>query len=359
MGGTLFVFLFGLICFFAIRATESVINHDEDSPLAVAFSPEMLQAAFDKEKQPHLLSAEFKIIDGEKAAKEGHYEVGHKAYAIAVDELSDALGAGSPFTRMILLRAGAFEGEFNRWKVAQNYFEGAIKEPMNAGVSKSFPLLARRYLVQSLAKQGLYEQEAVCCRKILALAKVQPGDDDSDLIYAFCGLGRALLYTNTREALNSLNQAISIIQKQKRIHRNDERDADVYVSRGCCLFILQRYAECVADLNAAAEFGEYDITAEGYRGCALCRLGKSEEAVRVFDRALQEKSKPAWIYYLRGRAFSQLKEHQKAIDDFKSAATLSTNGSVVVPPEGPKRINGRSLKEAANQALEKEELFVR
>ncbi|MBS1955727.1 MAG: tetratricopeptide repeat protein [Cyanobacteria bacterium SZAS-4] len=352
LGGIVFV-LFGCICFLLVRATESVIAHDEDSPLTIMLSPEVLQASFDKDKQSHMLTAEFKILDAEKAEKSHDYKAAHKAFSDAVDELVGTLGKGSQFTRLIMYRAGAFEADFHRPKLAQSYFERAIAEPIDASTSRRFLLTTRIWLSRCLERQGLYKQEIECCKKAMEIAKTRPGSDDNNVIDALCELGSAQNHLDDNEALKTLNEAVSIIQKQKRAHKNDQRDSSAYLLRGYCLMTLQRDAEALIDLNSAVALDAEDMDALAYRGSALTRLGKYQEALKDFDQVLQSKHKLAWIYFRRGKALSELKEHERAIDDFKEAAARSRSHDVVVPPDTTEQVFV-SLKEAAIKALEQQ-----
>ncbi len=354
MGASLFAIIFGLLCVLFVRTAESIQKSDEDSPLTIAFSPEVLQAAFDKDKQKKLLSAEFKIFDAEKAQSEKKYKVGHEAFSEAVDELSDLLGTGSQVTRMIMLRAGEYECHFRRWKLAELYFEKSIQEPFSSAVPKSFPLLARRWLTYSLEREGKFEEAIECNKKIVELAKVLSSDDKTSLIEALTQLGNSY-DTNNPEALHSFNQAISLIEKQKRAHRNDERDSSVYFSRGYCYLDLQRNSEALGDLNAGIALDGDDSLAKAYRGCVLVRLGRCPEALIDFDKALEEKDKPAWMYYRRGQAFSALKKHQKAIDDFATAARLSTSYDTITRDAKNAKSTREPLLQEAIEAQKKEE----
>ncbi len=354
LGASLFAIIFGLLCVLFVRTAESIQKPDQDSPLTIALSQEILQAAFDNDKQKRLLSAEFKVFDGEKAQRDKNYTVGHRSFADAVDELSELLGSGSQLTRIVMLRAGKFEYHFRKWKTAEQYFEKSIQEPLNHGVPKSFPIMARRWLARCLEQEGNVNGAIACHKKIVELAKNLSTDDKTTLITALDGLGNS--YDNRNPAaLDSYNQAISLIEKEKRSHRNDERDSSVYISRGYCNFDLQKNAEALADLNAGISLDENDSTAKAYRGCVLSRLGRNQEALTDFNRVLIEKDPPAWIFYRRGLALSAVGEHQKAIDDFATAAKLSKDDDSIARPVNKAKPAEKTLLQESTEAQKREQ----
>ena len=58
------------------------------------------------------------------------------------------------------------------------------------------------------------------------------------------------------------------------------------------------------------------------RGFAYSGLGKHQQAIKDYNKAIELDPQDAGTYYNRGVAYSKLDNHQQAIADIKTAAKL-------------------------------------
>ncbi|MDF0556731.1 tetratricopeptide repeat protein [Kamptonema sp. UHCC 0994] len=136
-------------------------------------------------------------------------------------------------------------------------------------------------------------------------------------------VGRALVYIKLgdfQSAFNDLTEAIN---------RNPEY-YDAYLARAPIYLVSGDVQNAIKDLNSAlSKYLDYPV-AFIMRGSILGEKGEYKAAIKDFTKAIESKQQDAEnyradAYYKRGLAYLNLKQYQKAIDDFKEATKRSPN----------------------------------
>jgi tetratricopeptide (TPR) repeat protein len=98
--------------------------------------------------------------------------------------------------------------------------------------------------------------------------------------------------------------------------------AFVLAGRAATLGKLGRYEEALADFNRALELAPDDAYALAGRGATLRKLGRYDEALADLNRALALA--PTYVYALsrRGATYANLGRHEEALADFSRALEL-------------------------------------
>ena len=93
--------------------------------------------------------------------------------------------------------------------------------------------------------------------------------------------------------------------------RGNARD---WLSRGLVLGNLGRHEEALESFDRAIELDPNDALAWLSRGAALGNLGRHQEALESFDKAIELDPNNALAWFNRGRALYALGRHQEALD---------------------------------------------
>jgi tetratricopeptide (TPR) repeat protein len=176
----------------------------------------------------------------------------------------------------------------------------------------------------------------------------------------------SVLLTYRAGALWHLGRSAEALADQNRAVEADP-NAFALWARAETLRKLKRYADSLRDYDAALRIAPDDAPAHAGRGIDLWRLGKIQEAQRVFDRAValkadrytlmrraefligQRKLKDAISDYSkvialdpsyfparvnRGNALAELGDYDKALDDYNVALRMHKNDAVTYRGRG-------------------------
>ncbi len=84
-----------------------------------------------------------------------------------------------------------------------------------------------------------------------------------------------------------------------------------------------RYLEAFEILKSIISKGNKDFKVREYTGDAAVGLGRYEDAIHYYNRALKLKPSEAWIYIKLGRVQKALKKRKAAFGSFKQALKIS------------------------------------
>lgn len=96
---------------------------------------------------------------------------------------------------------------------------------------------------------------------------------------------------------------------------------ELYIERGKFYNSKEQYELALADFETVLAFLGNDITAHTYRGIALHKLGRNNEAIDSFTKALADKSVPLAHYY-RGLAYGSIGRIPDAVKDLEKSLAL-------------------------------------
>jgi tetratricopeptide (TPR) repeat protein len=100
------------------------------------------------------------------------------------------------------------------------------------------------------------------------------------------------------------------------------RDPETWRSRGIALSNLGRGEEAIESFDRAIQLKDSNPETWRYRGITLGNLGRGEEAIESFDRAIQLKDSNPETWRSRGIALSNLGRGEEAIESFDRAIQL-------------------------------------
>ncbi|NER81916.1 MAG: tetratricopeptide repeat protein, partial [Leptolyngbya sp. SIO1D8] len=95
-----------------------------------------------------------------------------------------------------------------------------------------------------------------------------------------------------------------------------------WVRKGWLLFSEQRYDEVLDWCQRSQRWLPKDVSMLNIRGAALSRLDRKDEAIAVYDRAIQLQPKHADSWYNRACVYADLEEVETAIANLQYAIEL-------------------------------------
>lgn len=119
-------------------------------------------------------------------------------------------------------------------------------------------------------------------------------------------------YTNPRQALIFLNQAVA----------KDPKFANVYSNRGNAYRDLKQYPKALADYNKAISLNPAHVKAYNNRGNIYYEQKKYQQALKDYNQCIRLNPNYTNAYINRGLVFYQLKSKTRACKDFKKACQL-------------------------------------
>ena len=119
-----------------------------------------------------------------------------------------------------------------------------------------------------------------------------------------------------------------------------------YAVSGDANYSLGRYEEAITDYDKAISLKPDDAAAYGNRGFAKDELGRYEEAITDYDKAISLKSDDATAYYNRGSAKSELGRHEEAITDYDKAISLKSDYATAYNNRGSTKLKLGHYEEA-------------
>ncbi|MBI3813326.1 MAG: tetratricopeptide repeat protein [Nitrospinae bacterium] len=98
-------------------------------------------------------------------------------------------------------------------------------------------------------------------------------------------------------------------------------DSEAYLLRGIAYINLNKPGRALADIDKAVELDKHP---DAYYNRALCNfiLKNTQRAIIDLDRAIELNSKYDAAYFLRGKAFLELKDEEKGLTDINTAANM-------------------------------------
>lgn len=146
--------------------------------------------------------------------------------------------------------------------------------------------------------------------------------------------------SNYQDAIADFDTAISLLS----LSQSHSMCASMFLGRADAKFFLTRYADAIADCNAAITLDPYSAVAFWYRGNAKQQLNDHQGAIDDFDQAihLKKNNNPMVLFKIlfnRARAKQQLNQHETAITDFNKVIELDS--------QDPLPLLGRAVSRSA------------
>ena len=116
--------------------------------------------------------------------------------------------------------------------------------------------------------------------------------------------------------------------------RINPRNPDALYYRGLSHLRMREYQESTADLSTLLKQDESAVVLEA-RGSAYMMLGRHEDALSDFNRAIAISPEDPRSYRYRGDVYSDTNRPQQAAEDYARARSLSVGSAAPLhPPEG-------------------------
>jgi tetratricopeptide (TPR) repeat protein len=101
--------------------------------------------------------------------------------------------------------------------------------------------------------------------------------------------------------------------------------AKVWSNRGTALANLGKYQQAIECFDKAIEINPNDVNIWNSKGTALANLGKYQQAIECFDKAIEINPNDVNIWNSKGTAFHYLSKYQQAIECFDKAIEINPN----------------------------------
>jgi len=142
----------------------------------------------------------------------------------------------------------------------------------------------------------------------------------------------------------------------------DKPRASVLARRGETYRLLGKYEEALADFHRAVELNSDDAWALALRGESYRLMGKYEEALSSLNRAIELQPDYAWALTSRGATYRLMGRYEKALADLNQAIGLNSDYAWALTHRGATyRLMGRYEEALAdlNRAVELSPDYVR
>ena len=100
------------------------------------------------------------------------------------------------------------------------------------------------------------------------------------------------------------------------------KEIEVLDIRWCYYYDIGEYELAIADLELLQEYMGYNIMIYGNKGIGYIALGRNQDAIYEFNKAIEMNSCHAFSFYNRGVAYFRLNELEKAKRDIEEAIRL-------------------------------------
>jgi tetratricopeptide (TPR) repeat protein len=114
---------------------------------------------------------------------------------------------------------------------------------------------------------------------------------------------------------------------------NDSKNYFLYLGRGWAYLMQFRYEEAIADLEISDDLMSYSQT-QFYLGKAYAGLLDYEEAIRYFDKSIDQNSSFIESYIERGVAYAMLNDFDASIEDFNQALEMDESNVYALGSRG-------------------------
>ncbi len=112
------------------------------------------------------------------------------------------------------------------------------------------------------------------------------------------------------------------IQSDRHQDLATAEDHDVWLEKGNELYELGRYEEAIASYDKAIEIKPDDHLVWYNRGVALMNLGRNEEAIVSYDKAIKIKPDDYRVWNNQGYTFGKLDRYEEAIVSYDKAIKI-------------------------------------
>jgi tetratricopeptide (TPR) repeat protein len=146
-----------------------------------------------------------------------------------------------------------------------------------------------------------------------------------------------------------------------REFKEDSNYASAWYNKGVALVDLGKYEEALVYFDKAIELNPNDAEVWDNKGIVLGYLGKHEEALVCFNKALEQNPNNADAWYNKGVALYDLGKIQEAISCYNEAIEIKPNNADVWHMKGLALVNLSNYEEAIdcfNKALKLNPNFV-
>ena len=140
---------------------------------------------------------------------------------------------------------------------------------------------------------------------------------------------------NYEDTIKVLNEAIEL----------DSQSDTAYLNRGVAKSRLGKYEDAIVDYDKAIQLAASD-TAYYNRGFAKAKLGKHDAAIDDFTMSIKLEPKFVPAYTLRGESKAALGQHEDAIDDYNKAIELESSHAVAYVSRADAFLSLNSLPDA-------------
>jgi tetratricopeptide (TPR) repeat protein len=131
-------------------------------------------------------------------------------------------------------------------------------------------------------------------------------------------------YLNTARSLSALGRDVEALDQYRQASALRAKDATIHVDWADSLLTLRRYAEAIEQCDRALENKDSDNRKAAYikRGHALVGLGKYDEGITDYQKALGIDPNDADAYHAWGDALLKLNKPSEAAEKHQRAAAL-------------------------------------
>jgi tetratricopeptide (TPR) repeat protein len=130
--------------------------------------------------------------------------------------------------------------------------------------------------------------------------------------------------TGGYRTLNNTDNFLNIHRKIQFLNENGLA-AHIYNSRGALSASMGRLEQALANYNRAVELNPDSAEVYNNRGIAHRLMGQSNEALADYDRAIELNPNFAEAFNNRGTAYGALKQFDRAVSDYNHALELNPN----------------------------------
>jgi tetratricopeptide (TPR) repeat protein len=108
-------------------------------------------------------------------------------------------------------------------------------------------------------------------------------------------------------------------------NNNNIVQAKLWNNRGTALANLGKHQQAIECFDKAIEINPNDVNIWNSKGTALANLGKHQQAIECFDKAIEINPNDVNIWNSKGTAFHYLSKYQQAIECFDKAIEVNPN----------------------------------
>ena len=105
----------------------------------------------------------------------------------------------------------------------------------------------------------------------------------------------------------------------------EREELNYYYNRGDTFFDLGKFEDAIQDYNKAIDLNPNNASYYYNRGTTFANLEKFEDAIQDYNKAIDLNPNDESVYYNRGVAFIYLNEYEKAIENLSKAIDLNPN----------------------------------